>query len=159
MKRIYQLTERDRKTAADKADQARARLAEIESRKSDVSWWKRRRTTYGLAKRDASRQALRGELDYYEGRGQGLLDQIQELPYAEERRSAAYNAGYHDGFLGSLNELHGYLQQNANFDFMRESTAVIQLRAALAAGADCAFALHDALLEDGKPELAEKIKL
>jgi len=34
------------------------------------------------------------------------------------------------------------------------SGAVIQLAEALYAGADCAFALHDALLEDGQAELA-----
>lgn len=37
----------------------------------------------------------------------------------------------------------------------RPSATVIQLAQSLYAGADCAFALHDALLEEAHPELAE----
>lgn len=127
-RRIYQLTEKDRARAAGNLDRWTARLSEIEMHRGDKSYWKKRHTTFGLAKRDAARNALRGHADFSEGRGQGLLDQIASagtgVGYTDERRSSAYNFGYYEGFRGSRRELAGYIATNHNFDFLREQPTV-----------------------------------
>jgi hypothetical protein len=122
-RRIYQVTERDERKAAEKRASRTAELARIEASRADKAYFKRRQTTFGLAKRDASRLALQGDVEWHRGRGQGLLDQLAGLPYSEERLSPAYNAGYHDGYLGSRNEVRGYIDSNTNFDFLREEVA------------------------------------
>lgn len=128
-RRIYQLTERDLQTAQDKAARRGAQLAEIESHAPNAAYWKRRRTTYGLAKRDVMGLALAAAPDYYEGRGQGMLDVMSGWLYSEERRGPAYNAGYHDGYHFSYNEMHGYVERNPNFaHLLAEGVEVVYAR-------------------------------
>ncbi len=122
-RRIYRITERDEAKAAQKRAQREAELLALETHREDKAHWKRRQTTFGLAKRDVARLALQGELEWHRGRGQGLLDQIAGLPYSAERFSPAYNAGYHEGYLGSVGELKQWIAQNSNFDFLRQEAA------------------------------------
>lgn len=119
---IYQLTERDIKKAQEKEAQRRRELEEIEKRRDDKRYWKRRRTTYGLAKRDLCGHALAGDVDWYLGRGQGILDKMSGLGYSEERLSSAYNSGYYDGYHFSYTEMKGYIQNNPNFRFVDPNT-------------------------------------
>jgi hypothetical protein len=118
-RRIYQITDRDLRKAAETRRLRERGLAEIESHRADPGYFRRRHTTYGLAKRDSGRLLNAGDPDYYEGRGQGLIDQMLGLPYTDERRTSAYNQGYHAGYLGSLGEMIGYIANNPNFDGLR----------------------------------------
>lgn len=114
-RRIYQVTPKDELKAADKALDAAARLSKIEADKAAGKNFRSRQTTYGLAKRDATRRLLLGDVEYYEGRGQGMIDRMMELPYTEERRSPAYNMGYHEGYAFSEGEMYQYIANNPNF--------------------------------------------
>jgi hypothetical protein len=120
-RRIYELTQRDWKNAEKKAAMREKALADIESHKDDRTYWKRRQTTFGLAKREAAALALQGDIEWHKGRGQGILDQLQGLSYTVERRSPAYNAGYHAGYLGSKNEMREYIAANPNFQNLEAS--------------------------------------
>jgi len=112
---VYQLTERDRRNAERKAQMRDAAMAEIESRRGDAGYWKRRRTTFGLAKREAAALSLQGQPEWHQGRGQALLDRLTGHPYGEERPNPAYNAGYYEGWHASLHGLKDFLATNPNF--------------------------------------------
>jgi len=114
-RRIYEVTPHDEKKAREAASFRAAELELIEAHRADKAYWKRRRTTYGLAKRDVSKYALRGDPEYYRGRGQGILDRLQGLDYAAERNDSAYNMGYHEGWNYSPNGMRDYIAANPNF--------------------------------------------
>lgn len=111
----YQLTERDLAKAETKNRQRLSELEAIEENRADKAYWKRRRTTYGLAKRRACLLLNAGDPEYYRGRGQGMIDKMLNLSYTDERLTPAYNQGYYDGFHYSPGEMRDYIAQNPNF--------------------------------------------
>jgi hypothetical protein len=119
---IYQVTERDERNASRKGQMRDSALAEIETHAKDAGYWKRRRTTFGLAKRDAAALALQGDVEWHRGRGQAVLDRLMGLGYGEERPGAAYNAGYYEGWHASLNGLKDFLATNPNVAGLGDAT-------------------------------------
>lgn len=115
-RKLYELTERDLANAAKKMAIRERVMGELESHRDEPRYWKARRTTYRLAKREAAALLLQGQPDWHEGRGQGLLDQIAGLGYTSERCSPAYNAGYYEGYHASVNAMRDYLRTNPNFN-------------------------------------------
>jgi len=112
MRKIYQITENDQKKVEKNQKTATGKLTEIEKNRSSLG------KKYGLQKRNATASALKGNIEYLIGQGQGRLDQLAGLPYSEDRLDAAYNMGYHDGYTistsGWLADLQG---KNENFDW------------------------------------------
>ncbi len=112
---LYQLTERDLRNSERKGSLRDQAMAEIEAHRTDAGYWKRRKTSFGLAKRDAAALSLQGQPEWHQGRGQALLDRLTGKGYGEERPNSAYNAGYHSGWHESLNGLKDFLASNPNF--------------------------------------------
>jgi hypothetical protein len=118
---MYQVTPQDEAKASGKLAQRTAQMERVEADHAAGVSFRKRQTTYGLKKRDTARLLLTGDIDYYEGRGQGMIDQMMGLEYTEERRSKAYNMGYHDGFHFSESEMRDYIARNPNFAGLHRS--------------------------------------
>ena len=112
-RRAYQLTESDLRRAEKKAEQGIADIARADAALQAAEGKARRKAS--LRKRDATALALQGEPEWQRGRGQGISDKLGGLSYSGERLSAAYNAGYYEGYNFSRGELHDYLTANPNF--------------------------------------------
>lgn len=120
-RRIYEPTPGDCKRAIEKAAERETLLATIEAHRHEPQWFKRRQTTYGLAKRNATRLLNAGDIEYYRGRGQGIIDVMSGLEYAADARegstntSPAYRQGYYDGWHHSPTAMRDYIANNLNF--------------------------------------------
>jgi hypothetical protein len=96
----YEVTERERERAGQNADYSREKLARIDERRAALpaTATRRMKTKLSLTKMRAACTALHGSVEWFRGRGQGIIDALVGLPYSDERFSNAYNLGYHDGY-------------------------------------------------------------
>lgn len=101
----YKLTEKDLEKARRNREQAQARLAEIEQNADKL----RRQRKYGLMKREAARQLLKGDPEYIQGMWEGRIDAAHDQGYTDDRPNAAYNMGYHEGYLNYERDRRGGL--------------------------------------------------
>jgi hypothetical protein len=76
----------------------------------------------GMQKRDLTLSLMRQTRDYRQGLGQGRLDKLRGLDYAEQRGSSEYNLGYYEGWHVRESELRDLVAHNPNFSFLMENT-------------------------------------
>jgi len=113
-RRIYQITDRDRKKILT-PEQAAQMLGDVTDRREELG------KKYAVAKRNAGLSAMRGCEEYFRGCGQGKLDRVCGLDYTTDRPNPAYNQGYYTGYNENPS---GYLdaaqKSNPNFQFLNE---------------------------------------
>lgn len=68
----------------------------------------RRKTPWGIRKRDWMLAALNTHPDYHRGIWQGRLDAANHLAYSEERNDSAYNLGYYRGYTNYASDVRGW---------------------------------------------------
>ena len=100
---VYQVTERDEKKAEKETERAQARRARADANKKKLG------RRYGLECRQAGADALKGDIEYYRGIGQGRYDAHLGLGYSEERSDSAYNLGYYRGYMNYERDVRGGL--------------------------------------------------
>lgn len=105
MRQVYEITEKDTKKAERNREAAEARLAYIEQNAAKL----RRQRKYGLMKAEATRQLLKGDLEYLRGLWQGRIDAAHELSYTDDRPNSAFNMGYHEGYVNYQRDCCGGL--------------------------------------------------
>lgn len=122
MRKIYELTANDlKKISINSESEYKSRLTEFDSHKEALG------KKFGLKKRDFAATLLRSTREYYQGKGQGLLDLACKLPYSADTNKSetfgnAYNLGYHTGYTNPSN-LRDAKMHNANFKFLNEVAA------------------------------------
>lgn len=122
MRKIYKLPANDlKKITINSEAEYKDRLAEFDINKEALG------KKFGLKKRNFASQLLRSTREYYQGKGQGLLDLACKLPYAADTNDSetfgnAFNLGYHTGYTSPAN-LRDAKMHNPNFAFLTAVTA------------------------------------
>lgn len=117
MRKLYELTAGDlKKITVNSEAEYKARLAEFDVNKESLG------KKFGLRKRNFASTLLRSTREYYQGKGQGLLDLACKSPYAADTNDSetfgnAFNLGYHTGYTNPAN-LRDAKMHNPNFAFL-----------------------------------------
>ncbi len=102
-RKIYTLTEKDLKKAAQFASAATNRKDRVEANPSGY------KKVQAAKRRAASMDALKGDTEYHRGIGQARVDRANGLEYSEERNDSAYNLGYYRGWTNYETDIKGGL--------------------------------------------------